>query len=95
MVTALSFVLVQAACATSETGASVLIPPLQAGRIDLYLRDNCPALSGKYVLLGKLISGRTSSPIDLELENVLGAPIRRHPTIPRTSDMRTSLLGMT
>lgn len=39
-------------------------------------------MSGKYALLGKLVSGRTSSPVDLELENVLGAPYLQAPYNP-------------
>lgn len=74
VVTVLCLVLAQAAYATNETSTFAFTLPTQAGNVDLEVRSDCPVLSGKFVLLGKLISGRTSSPSDLELENVLGAP---------------------
>lgn len=66
--------LAQTACASNEAVDKALVMPEQLGAVDSNLKNGCPVLSGVYALLGKPVSGRTSSPIDLELENVLGAP---------------------
>lgn len=72
----------QAACASSEPIDKALVVPEKLGEVDSNLKDGCPVLSGTYALLGKLVSGRTSSPVDLELENVLGAPYLQAPYNP-------------
>lgn len=74
--------LAQAACASSGTVDIALAMPGHLGEVDSNLNNGCPVLSGTYALLGKLVSGRTSSPVDLELENVLGAPYLQAPYSP-------------
>lgn len=71
--------LIQGLCATSGATDIALEMPKQLGKVGASLKNGCPVLSGKYALLGKLASGRISSPVDLELENVLGAPYLQAP----------------
>jgi hypothetical protein len=74
--------LAQAACAANEAVDKAFAMPEQLGEVDSNLKNGCPVLSGTYALLGKLVSGRTSSPVDLELESVLGAPYLQAPYNP-------------
>lgn len=71
--------LAQVACASNGAVDIALAMPEQLGEVDSNSKNGCPILSGTYALLGKLVSGRTSSPVDLELENVLGAPYLQAP----------------
>ena len=71
---ALFGMLISSSGSTDETAFSVPSPPILVGTFHLALGNKCSELSGSFVLLGKPVSGRVSSPMDLELESVLGAP---------------------
>jgi hypothetical protein len=69
--------LVFSSCFSNESMSLISSPPIEAGKFNPEIEDRCSNLTGSYVLLGKLVSGRVSSPMDLKLQSVLGAPYLR------------------